>query len=204
MAIRSKGPNVNAPPTYPKPDAPPSPPPARSGGYQPERGPERPSNPPQGSGMPRTPTPPTGGSAVPSLINTARRQQLAQPEARGITLDDLDVGQLIELREQIEQRLPATLLANLNLEKELVIQFLAIKSMLSKIVDDDKTPANQRAQVANSVTSILGDMTKMQNAVYNSERVKKLEAAMIKALEVLPLETRQLFLDSYEDIYNRA
>lgn len=149
---------------------------------------------------PRPEAPPS----PPTLINPERRQQLTQPEAKHQLLDDLDVGQLLELREKIEQRLPAQMLADLNLEKELVLQYLAIKSMLAKIVDNEATPANQRAQVANSVTAILGDMTKLQNSLYNSERVKKLEAAMIKALEVLPMETRQDFLERYEEIYNRT
>lgn len=165
MAIRPSGPNRNAPPTYPKPEAPPSPPP---------------------------------------LINREKMQRIDQPKPQELDLTALDVAALLKLRETIDQLLPALSLADLNMEKELVIQYLAIKAMLAKIADDPLTPANQRAQVANSVTSILGDMTKMQNSLYSSERVKKLEAAMIKALESAPVEARQVFLDRYEEIYNNA
>ena len=40
----------------------------------------------------------------------------------------------------------------------------------------------------------------MQTELHNAERVKKLEAAMIQAIKLAPLESQQAFLVQYEAI----
>ena len=65
---------------------------------------------------------------------------------------------------------------------------------------DDQVPPNQVAQVFNTISAILKEIVKMQTELHNAERVKKLEAAMIQAIKLAPLESQQAFLVQYEAI----
>ena len=66
-------------------------------------------------------------------------------------LSTLDLGELLALRSQIDARLPMTQLSEMNLEEELVRQYLTVQAVQTACLADSETPANQKAQVANSV-----------------------------------------------------
>ena len=51
-----------------------------------------------------------------------------------------------------------------------------------------------------ALPAILKEIVKMQTELHNAERVKKLEAAMIQAIKLAPLESQQAFLVQYEAI----
>lgn len=118
-----------------------------------------------------------------------------------LAIEKLDLEGLLELKCRIEAMLPPTKLAELDLEGEVVMQYHRAKALMTTVVADEATPANQKAQVANSCASVLDQLIKMQTRLYSAERVKALEAALIKALKTLPSETQALFIETYEKIY---
>lgn len=91
----------------------------------------------------------------------------------------------------------ATRLQDLDLETEVLHNYNAAKQFLRDI-DQESIPANQVAQVINSVTGILKDLVKMQTDLYNAERVKKLEAALVGTIRTLPEEQQDAFFTRYE------
>jgi hypothetical protein len=91
----------------------------------------------------------------------------------------------------------ATQLKDLNLEVEVLENYNLAKQFLQDI-DQESIPANQVAQVINSIASILKDLVKMQTDLYDAERVKKLEAALINTLKTLPEEQQNAFFTRYE------
>lgn len=87
---------------------------------------------------------------------------------------------------------------DLNLESEILTQVAHVRRLRDHIATDKSTPANQKAQVNNSCTALLAQLVKMQETVYNIERVKKLEAVLIKCLQKLPDHVVGEFLDEYD------
>lgn len=101
-------------------------------------------------------------------------------------LDNMSLSDLLALRNQVEQRLPARDLKDMDLNRELVLQVLALQQLQSDVLNDEDVPANQQAQVANSLSAALTTLVKLQADVYTSERLKRLEAIYVDALRALP------------------
>ena len=91
-------------------------------------------------------------------------------------------------------------LKSLNLDAELYNAYAKAKNYLAIVQSDDSVPPNQVAQVFNTISAILKEIVKMQTELHNAERVKKLEAAMIQAIKLAPLESQQAFFEEYEAI----
>ena len=91
-------------------------------------------------------------------------------------------------------------LKNLDLDAELYNAYAKAKNYLADVQSNDQVPANQLAQLMNTISAILKEIVKMQTELHNAERVKKLEAAMIQAIKLAPLESQQAFLVQYEAI----
>ena len=91
-------------------------------------------------------------------------------------------------------------LKNLDLDAELYNAYAKAKNYLADAQSDDQVPTNQLAQLMNTISAILKEIVKMQTELHNAERVKKLEAAMIQAIKLAPLESQQAFLVQYEAI----
>lgn len=89
-------------------------------------------------------------------------------------------------------------LKNLDLDAELYNAYAKAKNYLADVQSDDQVPPNQLAQLMNTISAILKEIVKMQTDLYNAERVKKLEAAMIQAIKLAPPESQQAFLEQYE------
>ena len=104
-------------------------------------------------------------------------------------LEDLDLRAAVVSRDDYFSNMPQAMpvngtLATLNLDSELYSMYARAKNYLDDLqMGDDNTPANQVSQVMNTITAILKEIVKMQTDLYNAERVKKLEAAMIEALK---------------------
>ncbi len=126
---------------------------------------------------------------------------LVQVSQTGINISMLSLTELMQLREDIHRRLPPRKLAELDLEEELVLQFQQGKALFNAVVADQNVPTNQRAQVANSCTALLEHLTKLQDSLYNSERIKALELALVRAIRDLPEEQQLAFFANYEKIY---
>ena len=119
-------------------------------------------------------------------------------------IDHLEIKDLLLLRSQIDQRLPATALGDLDLEKELVIQFQHVKNVMQECLEDSETPANQKSQVINSCASLLNQMTKNQTELYSAERLKRLEQSLIEALSSFDSKMCEKFLDIYQELYLKS
>lgn len=117
---------------------------------------------------------------------------------RSSTVEGMSIDQLLKLRSDIDNQLPASSLKDIDLEHELVIQFLTVKNLQSGVLDDEGVQANQKAQVANSCASTLQQLVKMQTEFFTAERFKEIENHLIASLRELPAEVVETFMESYE------
>lgn len=127
--------------------------------------------------------------------------KIAKISQTGLDLSLFTLTDLMQLREDINARLPPRKLAEVDLEEELVLQFQQGKALFNSVIEDSRVPTNQRAQVANSCTALLEHLTKLQESLYNSERIKALEQALVRAIHDLPEEQQLVFFKNYEKIY---
>lgn len=111
-------------------------------------------------------------------------------------LAGLDDKALLALRRRIDGIIKVDL-ARMNLAEELGLQYQAGMDLLTAVKDDDETPANQKAQVFNSVSKMLQDIIKSQKIVYSAERLKRFEAALLKVLGKLPADSARIYFDLY-------
>lgn len=114
------------------------------------------------------------------------------------SLEMMTVPELLALKNAVEMLLPASSFKDLDLEQELVYQYQKVKYLQDEILTDNVTPANQKAQVANSVASTLQQLVAMQAKFHTSERLKEIEGRLIKTLNKLPKEHLKEFFDWYE------
>ena len=140
---------------------------------------------------PKTPLPPISGY----VFEPVTRQSIS---AQGVNLALYSEEELIELRAEIDALLPARRLRDVNVEVELVRQLAHVQKLQKDVLTDDETPANQRAQVAGAVGTVLATLSKLQIEVYTSERLKKIEAVLIECVTGLPMSTQEAFFDAYE------
>jgi hypothetical protein len=118
-------------------------------------------------------------------------------KAKDDPLEGLDDEELIALRLRLDKRLNLDL-KELNLAEELGMQYRSGQILLASVQDDKGVPANQRAQVFNSVGNMLKDIVKQQKVVYDAERLKRFESTFIKVLDLLGTdEMKKRFLDLY-------
>lgn len=119
---------------------------------------------------------------------------------RGLSLDSYSQEELLDLRSQIDEKMPVRRLKDVNLEQELVLQLQAVQRLQHVVLDDDTTPANQRAQVAGAVASALATLGKLQIEIYSSERLKRIEAIMAEVINEMPKKLQEQFFTRYEEI----
>lgn len=116
-----------------------------------------------------------------------------QAHIAGLSEDDLlKLRHAVDKKLQIDPRM-------LNMADELGLQYRAGMALLASIQDDKDVPANQRAQVFNSVGAMLEKIVKQQKVVYDAERLKRYEAALLKTLKSMPEEQQTLFFNLYGD-----
>lgn len=126
------------------------------------------------------------------------------PVDKLIDLDSLEVVQLLTLRAKIDQRLPTSKLQDVDMSEELVLQMMAIKALQADVSEDRSVPANQRAQVANSLSAALVNLVKLQSDVYTSERFKRMEQFLVDFLNsVGDMAKRRELFERYEAIVMR-
>ena len=88
-------------------------------------------------------------------------------------------------------------LENLSLSDELSLNFQAAKALYAMIQHDLETPANQKAQVLNTITAILQSIVKMRTDLVNAERMKILEQTLIDTIKVTPQDVQDTFFEAY-------
>lgn len=94
--------------------------------------------------------------------------------------------------------LPDVALNDIDLGQELADNLTAARQLRLNITHDE-TPANQKAQVMNTITTILTNLVKLQTDLYNAQRQKDLEEILITVIKTLPTEAQDLFFQLYED-----
>jgi hypothetical protein len=122
----------------------------------------------------------------------------------GFIWKGMKVAELLYHRDQIDAFLPARRLADMNLEEEMLMQYHSVRELQTIVMQDENTPANQKAQVANSVTSSLNKLTELQGELYSSERFKAIENILIRTLNKLPEELAKSFLEDYRKVLERG
>ena len=112
-------------------------------------------------------------------------------------LSGLQADQLLELRARVDSLLPEMSLKNVNVERELVAQLKIAQNLQRETLDSD-TPANQKSQVVGTVAAAISSIAKLQTEVFDSERMKRVEKALIETLQELPGDVQDRFLLRYE------
>jgi len=110
------------------------------------------------------------------------------------------IEELLDLRRAIDKALPSTSLQQMNLEEELVLQYHRVVELQAKTLSSEDIPANQQAQVTNSVASILQQLVKMQSDLGRDEQLKRMETSLLEAIETLPDQEKAAFFERYEVI----
>lgn len=119
-------------------------------------------------------------------------------------LADLPHDELRALRAEIDRVLPPNTMDSLNLESELVEQFLQVKGLQTKALNDANIPLNQRSQLAGQVAGTLAQLVKMQIDLQRDERLKKIELALVEAVQTLADDAKDRFFVEYEKIAQRV
>lgn len=139
------------------------------------------------------------------MLNEQRYEEVSSGEAFGdekpqiySDIQDWNVEELLNLRAEIDRLLPSTKLKEMDLEKELVLQYHKVVALQTRVLEDDRTPANQLAQVSNAVAGTLQQLVTMQAKFHTSERLKEIEGRLIKALNKVPKQYLEEFFEWYE------
>lgn len=134
----------------------------------------------------------------PNVEDVFAKPKTLTPVLATVGLDNMPVDQLLELRRQIEALLPVKDIKDVNLSRELVLQVQALQALQQRVLTDNEAPANQQAQVANSLSSALVNLVKVQTEVYTSERLKRLERCLVDCVQTLPTDAQEQFFAQYE------
>lgn len=133
----------------------------------------------------------------PDLLNQKR-------ESRGQDIDlfsflsVLPESELRRVKFFIDQRLPQDGVESMNLEVELVSQYHTVKDLQDETLADEGIPANQKAQVANSVASTLAQLIKLQEDLKHQETLKIMESVIIEVMKMQPESIKAEFFEQYE------
>lgn len=115
-----------------------------------------------------------------------------------LDLSGFSVEELESLYNKLSDVLPSQTLLDVNLEHELLLLLRKGQQLLQDVLSDPDVPANQKAQVVNSLANTLEQLTKMQVSVHDSEKIKRVEQVFSKTLRALPRETAEFALDEYK------
>ena len=127
----------------------------------------------------------------------------ATPFERAFSLLDMEPSQLITLRHEIDKILGIGSLGDLNVESEIMVQLATAKALQVETLTEKDTPANQKAQTINAVGAILRDLVRMQTELYNAERIKEVEAAVIDCMRLAPDDVKDKFFERYERLLTK-
>lgn len=116
-----------------------------------------------------------------------------------LRLAGLELMDLLRLRQILDAKLPVKSLEDLDLAQEMVMQMQALSALQTVTLQSKDVKANQKAQVANSLSQSLATLVKLQGSIYSSERFKRLEAIMVGFINSMPeSKDREHALEVYE------
>lgn len=88
-------------------------------------------------------------------------------------------------------------LETLDVAAELALAYQQAKRLAEAAEFDDETPLNQKAQIVNSLNSILASITKSRAEIYSAERNRAMESALLSTLKKFP-ELQKEFMAAYK------
>lgn len=118
-------------------------------------------------------------------------------------IDTMTREQLLELHTKIEQKIGGLALTEINLVKETLLQIHRAKALQEAASNAKDAPLNQKAQVQNSLGTMIKDLIKVQVALFNSERIKRIQGAVIKVVKTLPKPQQDRFFELLEEELKR-
>lgn len=113
-------------------------------------------------------------------------------------LQDFDLHPDVESMPYINVISESGTLNDLNIDNELYESYAKAKNYLATLQFSDNVAPNHIAQVFNTINTILREIVKMRTDLYNAERVKKLEFAMIETMKKAPKDLQDVFLEEYK------
>lgn len=139
----------------------------------------------------------------PDLLNQ-KRESRGQDVDLFSFLSVLPESELRRVKFFIDQRLPSSEIGSLNLEEELVQQYLLVKDLQDSVISDISIPANQKATVANSVASTLSQLIKLQEDLKREENLKLMEAVLIEVVKTFKDSDKEEFFSEYNRLAKKA
>lgn len=125
-------------------------------------------------------------------------EQRPPTKADLVPLDEFTTQELMVLRDRLEQRLPSSEMDDMDLSKELVVQYHRIKALQTEAMNDKYEQLQKKSSVANACLSSLNALVRMQVELHTAERFKAIEALMVKYVKMLPKHVAEQFLSAYE------
>lgn len=99
--------------------------------------------------------------------------------------------------DKVVETITAKSLNELDLDKELLAQYKNARTMLEEVKSDDEVALNQKAQLMNTITSILSHIINLQEKLHNIETMKRIELTLINVLQNHQT-LKDAFLTEYE------
>lgn len=133
--------------------------------------------------------------------NTGLRDygDLADNNATPFDLEDLPELELISLQERIAALLPIKSLGKIDVRAEVLAAYRKAKLLHAEATSKDSIATTaQKVQATNSLASNLVRLANLQNALFDSEMMKRAEMAIIKAMKDQPEDVKRKFFDTYK------
>lgn len=128
-----------------------------------------------------------------------------QPEDNGsIKIKGMSREQLLDLHAKVENELGGLGLNEVNLVKETLLQIHRAKLLQEHANLAKDAPLNQKAQVQNSLGNMLTQLAKVQIDLFNSERIKRIQGAVVKVVKTLPKPQQDQFFEMLQEELSRA
>ena len=130
-------------------------------------------------------------------LTAAPVQEKLKKTRTTLNVDELNNEDLLALRDKIDEKLGGVDLKDVNIVSEMVLQLKKARILQDEVSEDEDVPANQRAQVQNSLAAIISSLDKLQNATFTSEKLKRMEGTLIRVMKRQPKEIQEAFFDEY-------
>lgn len=130
--------------------------------------------------------------------------EVIRPQVK-VLIEHMTPGELQEMRTAISLRLgDVASLENVNLQEKVVIQLAQMESLLQELMGASDVPANQKAQVANSIHGLIAQLVKWRTDLFQADRISKLEGALLDAIKKQPDEVKDKFMEVYRELLEKA
>lgn len=91
------------------------------------------------------------------------------------------------------------MLEKIDLSEEIVKHFAKTKQMIEQALQDPDAKAGEKASAVRTLNDLLSQLVRLQADIYNINRLRAQEFALIESLQVLPEDTKEHFFRLYEE-----